>query len=65
MIAEEVGQYARGMDYPKMAPLLVEALNALRAEKDAEIGELKGEIAELRELVDQLVAAPHAATAGE
>ncbi|MDQ7013528.1 MAG: tail fiber domain-containing protein [Planctomycetota bacterium] len=53
MIAEEVGevlpeivQYeengidAIGMDYSKMTPLLVEAVNALRAEKDAEIAAL-------------------------
>ena len=56
MIAEEVGevlpevvQYeengvdAIGMDYSKMTPLLVEAVNALRSEKDAEISELRTE----------------------
>ena len=57
MIAEEVGavlpeivQYeengvdAIGMDYSKMTPLLVEAVNALRAEKDSEITSLRAEI---------------------
>jgi hypothetical protein len=56
MIAEEVGavlpeivQYeengvdAIGMDYSKLTPLLVEAVNALRAEKDAEIAKLRAE----------------------
>lgn len=60
MIAEEVGavlpeivQYetngidASGMDYSKMTPLLVEAVNALRAEKDAQIAELEARIATL------------------
>jgi len=50
MIAEEVGAVlpevvsyeangidASGMDYSKLTPLLVEAVNALRAEKDAEV----------------------------
>ncbi len=56
MIAEEVGKVlpeivnyeengidAMGMDYSKMTPLLVEAVNALRAEKDAEIASLRAE----------------------
>ena len=65
MIAEEVGEVlpeivnyetngidAIGMDYSKLTPLLVEAVKALRAEKDAEIASLRAEkhaeIAELR-----------------
>ena len=68
MIAEEVGkvlpdivQYeengidASGMDYSKLTPLLVEAVNALREEKDAEIGELKQQVKDLRQLVNQLM----------
>jgi len=56
MIAEEVGAVlpeivtyeengidAHGMDYSKLTPLLVEAVNALRAEKDEEIGGLRAE----------------------
>jgi hypothetical protein len=81
MIAEEVGavlpeivQYeangvdASGMDYSKLTPLLVEALNALRAEKDAEIAardrrieslersnaELEARLARLESLVSEL-----------
>ncbi len=67
MIAEEVGKVlpeivsyeangvdASGMDYSKMTPLLVEAVNALRAEKDAEIDALRAEKdAENRSLQDQ------------
>ncbi|MCH9035034.1 MAG: tail fiber domain-containing protein, partial [Planctomycetes bacterium] len=58
MIAEEVGKVlpeivnyeengidAIGMDYSKMTPLLVEAVNALRAEKDAEIAGQQAQIA--------------------
>ena len=54
MIAEQVGEVlpeivnyeengidAIGMDYSKLTPLLVEAVNALRAEKDAEIEALR------------------------
>jgi len=60
MIAEEVGavvpeivQYeengidAIGMDYSKLSPLLVAAVNALRAEKDQQIIELEARIAAL------------------
>ncbi len=56
MIAEDVGEVlpeivnyeenaidAHGMDYSKLTPLLVEAVNALRAEKDAEIEALRAE----------------------
>ena len=68
MIAEDVGkvlpeivQYeengidAIGMDYSRMTPLLVEAVNALREEKDAEIGELKQQVKDLRKLVHRLM----------
>ncbi len=61
MIAEEVGevlpeivQYetngvdAIGMDYSKMTPLLVEAVNALHAEKDVEIATLRQDINALK-----------------
>ncbi len=61
MIAEEVGQVlseivnyepngvdAIGLDYSKMTPLLVEAFNALRAEKDSQITTLKDEVGMLR-----------------
>jgi hypothetical protein len=67
MIAEEVGAVlpeivnyeengidAIGMDYSKLTPLLVEALNALRAEKDAQITALKEDNDELRERLMQL-----------
>jgi hypothetical protein len=77
MIAEEVGsimpeivQYeengvdAIGMDYSKMTPLLVEAVNALRAEKDAEIAEQQTQIADLTNRLDRLEALIGAA-AGE
>jgi len=67
MIAEEVGTVlpeivryeengidANGMDYGKLTPLLVEAVNALRAEKDAEIAELKQRVSDLERTVEQL-----------
>jgi len=67
MIAEEVGAVlpeivsyetngidANAMDYSKLTPLLVEAVNALRAEKDAEIAELEQQIRDLRRQVEQL-----------
>ena len=38
---EENGTDAVGMDYSKLTPLLVEAVNALRAEKDAQIEALR------------------------
>ncbi len=40
---------AIGMDYSKLTPLLVEAVNALRAEKDTEIASLEFEVDQLRE----------------
>ncbi|MCA9289621.1 MAG: tail fiber domain-containing protein [Phycisphaerales bacterium] len=75
MIAEEVGAVlpeivvyeangvdAIGMDYSKLTPLLVEAVNALRAEndalrdeKDAENRELRRRIAELERTVATLI----------
>jgi Chaperone of endosialidase len=67
MIAEEVGkvmpeivQYeengidAIGMDYSKMTPLLVEATNALRAEKDMEIKLLNQRITQLEQMILQI-----------
>jgi len=39
---EEDGEYAIGLDYSKMTPLLVAATNELREEKDAEIEEIRG-----------------------
>ncbi|UCD76174.1 MAG: tail fiber domain-containing protein, partial [Phycisphaerales bacterium] len=69
MIAEEVGEvlpeivqyeakgiYASGMDYSKLTPLLVEALNALRAEKDAEIALRDRRIESLEQNNDRLEA---------
>jgi len=57
MIAEEVGKVlpeivayedngidAKGLDYSKLTPLLVEATNALRAEKDAQVEQLETQI---------------------
>ena len=68
MIAEEVGAVlpeivnyedngidANGMDYSKLTPLLVEAVNELRYEKDGEILRLQHRISELENLVGQLV----------
>jgi len=67
MIAEEVGavlpevvQYeengvdAVGMDYSKLTPVLIEAMNALRAEKDAEIDQQRDEIAQQRDEIAKL-----------
>lgn len=75
MIAEEVGevlpeivQYeengidAMGMDYSKLAPLLIEALKALRVEKDSQIArqairidELESQIGEMKAHIEGLV----------
>ncbi len=48
------------MDYSKMTPLLVEAVNALRTEKDAEIAKLRTEkdaqIADLTSRLDRMEA---------
>jgi len=67
MIAEEVGMIlpeivnyeengidAIGMDYSKMTPLLVEATNALRAEKNAQIKKLEDENQLLKARLDRL-----------
>ena len=40
---EPDGKYVTGMDYSKLTPLLVEAVKALRAEKDKQLEELRGE----------------------
>jgi hypothetical protein len=67
MIAEEVGEVlpeivayeengidAIGLDYSMLSPLLVEAVNALRVEKDAEIAELRDENDALRERLEHI-----------
>jgi hypothetical protein len=70
MIAEEVGQVlpeivnyeengtdANGMDYSKLTPLLVEAVNELHSkvkEKDTEIIELRVRLSKLETLVGKL-----------
>jgi hypothetical protein len=74
MIAEEVGAVlpeivayedngvdAHGMDYSKLTPVLVEAVNAMRsesnrrlAEKDDEINELRQQLADLQQVVERL-----------
>jgi hypothetical protein len=51
---EENGIDASGMDYSKLTPLLVEAVNALRAEKDAEIALRDRRIASLEQTNAQL-----------
>ncbi len=69
MIAEEVGCVlpevvayeangvdAIGMDYSKLSPLLVEAIKALRAEKDAEVAALRAENDELRARLERVEA---------
>ena len=48
---EENGIDADGMDYSKMTPLLVEAINAMRREYQAEITRLESEIAELKHMM--------------
>ena len=67
VVFEDNGIDASGMDYGKMTPLLVESINALRAEKDeqidsirseknAEIAALQAENQELRDRLDRLEA---------
>ncbi len=76
MIAEEVGAVlpeivnyeencvdAIGMDYSKMTPLLVQAVNALRAEKDAQLAEQQkqmveqqNQITEQKKKINELIA---------
>ncbi len=55
VIYEENGVDAIGMDYSKLTPLLIEAVKALRAEKDVEIAELKQRINEMEHLVEKLI----------
>lgn len=70
MIAEEVGKVmpeivaweangidANGMDYGKLTPLLVEAVKALRAEKDEQFAALEQEKQQLRDRLAALEAA--------
>lgn len=64
---EEDGEYAIGLDYSKVTPLLVEAMNALRAESESTIDALQRENESLRDRLAALEAAvaalqgPHAA----
>lgn len=51
---EPEGEFVTGMDYGRMTPLLVEAVNALRAQKDAQIAEVREENAALRSRLDDL-----------
>ncbi|HRP61793.1 MAG TPA: tail fiber domain-containing protein [Phycisphaerales bacterium] len=51
---EENGIDAIGMDYSKLTPLLVEAIKALRTEKDAEIESLHARIESLERIVQAL-----------
>lgn len=51
---EENGIDAIGMDYSKMTPLLVEALNALHDEKDSEINSLRAQNAALLARLERL-----------
>ena len=66
VIFEENGVDTSGMDYGKLTPLLVEAVNALRAAKGAEIATLRAEkgreitrleqrIGDLERLVERIV----------
>jgi hypothetical protein len=59
VIYEENGVDAIGMDYSKMTPLLVEAVNSLRAEKDAELAALRAEkdtqLSEQQERINVLI----------
>ena len=71
MIAEEVGEVlpeivnyeengidANGMDYSKLTPLLVEAINELHGEveyKDSQITELQARLTALEAMVEQLI----------
>jgi hypothetical protein len=44
------------VDYGRLTPVLVEAIKAMKAEKDAEIDALQKQIDDLRELVTKLAA---------
>lgn len=46
--------YVTGLDYDHLTPILTEAIKELKAEKDAEIKELKGENAELKKQLEEL-----------
>ena len=48
VVYEENGIDASGMDYSKMTPLLVESVNALRAEKDAQLAQRDSTFASIR-----------------
>ena len=50
---EENGVDAIGMDYSKMTPLLVEAVNAMRREYQEQINQLKEEIDGLKKILVQ------------
>lgn len=52
---EESGEYATGMDYSKLTPLLVEAIKELKAEKDAEIAALKERLATMEAAIGRLI----------
>jgi len=54
VVYEEDGEYATGMDYSKLTPLLVEAIKSLKVEKDAEKAEKDAEIAVLKKQNRQL-----------
>jgi hypothetical protein len=56
VIYEENGIDAKGMDYSKVTPLLVEAVKALREEKDRQIQEKDAEIAALKSEKDSEIA---------
>jgi len=51
---EPDSEYVTGMDYGRMTPLLVEAVNALRAEKNTELAERDRRIEELTARIEQL-----------
>ncbi|MCC7387879.1 MAG: tail fiber domain-containing protein [Phycisphaerales bacterium] len=51
---EPGGEFVTGMDYGRMTPLLVEAVNALQEEKDAEIADIRAENDVLRSHLDDL-----------
>ena len=68
---EETGVDAIGMDYSKMTPLLVEAVNALRAEKDSQIeaqqeqiAALRAELSEMKESIRKMTPSTRASALG-
>jgi len=54
VVYEENGVDAMGMDYSKTTPLLVEAIKAVRIERDKRLGELEAENASLRARLDAM-----------